>query len=152
MNKTLIVIALFFTWMNGKGQEEKKPVEDKQGIITIGFLQGGGSLIGFDFERLVTKNIGIGVGFGFLGYGGALHYHIKPRANSSSIALNYWNQGMSTTYVQSLVGPSYVFRLKKLLSAQLGFGLLVQKGPKYNEAFQGKEYPVLLLYSIGMFF
>jgi len=84
--------------------------------------------------------------------GGALHYHLKPRVNSSSIALTYWHQGIGKTHVQTILGSSYVFKTKKLFTAQIGLGRVVNKGSSYIKTFKRKEYPIMLLYSIGVFF
>ena len=57
-------------------------------------MQGGESLIGFDIEGLVTKRVGLQVGFGLLGYGGAVTYHLKKdNIKSHAIAMNYLHQG-----------------------------------------------------------
>ena len=61
--------------------------------LTIGILQGGGGLVGVDFEHLISKNIGLSVGIGIKSYGASLHYHIKADITSSSAAINYWHQG-----------------------------------------------------------
>jgi hypothetical protein len=148
----LLFIFLSFLGLKSYGQPEKKDFNAKSSIATVGFLQGGGSLVGIDFEQLIYNKIGVSVGFGFLAYGASFHYHIKPKINSSSIAFNYWHQGIGTNYVQSLIGPSYVFRLKKILSFQIGVGSLIDKGPNYKNAFGTQKQDILLIYSIGLYF
>ena len=121
--------------------------------LTIGILQGGGGLIGMDFEHLISKNIGLSVGVGIRSYGASFHYHIKPDITSSSVAINYWHQGWGDSYVQSIVGPSYVFRLGRKFSGQLGIGGLVDKGPYYENAYNDiQKSDILLIYSLGMYF
>jgi len=76
----------------------KEEVE-KRKSITIGILQGGGSLVGFDLEFLLTDRFGFQVGAGFVGYGAGLNYHFKPSIRSSFISLQYWNQGIGRSFM-----------------------------------------------------
>jgi hypothetical protein len=99
---------------------------DPKNCITIGFLQGGGSLVGVDLEFKVYDRFGIQAGAGFVGFGGGLNLHFKPTLRSSFISLQYWHQGTGYTYAQSLLGPSLVYRARKLLSAQLGLGFVME--------------------------
>ena len=122
-------------------------------MITVGFLHGGGSLVGIDVEFLPAPHFGIQAGLGLLGYGGALHYHLKRKINSSSVALNYWHQGIGPGYVQSVIGPTFVFRAKKLLTLQLGIGGIIEEGPFFEEAYKNRTEPdVILMFSVGLHF
>lgn len=148
--KNLIIILILLTCFKIQAQNDK-PERKQDALVTIGFLQGGGSLIGCDIEGLVTKRVGLQVGFGLLGYGGAVTYHLKKDdIKSPAIAMNYWHQGLWGSYVQSLVGPTFVYRAWNILSFQLGFGALVDKGPKYDELFD-EEVPLMLTFSVGIF-
>jgi hypothetical protein len=114
---------------------------------TFGILQGGGSLIGADLEVLVYDRIGLQAGAGFMGYGAALNIHFKPIIKSSFVSLTYWHQGVGDSYTQSMFGPTFVYRGKKWLTAQLGLGYALEKGPAWPD---DREQPtVMLLYSIG---
>jgi hypothetical protein len=115
---------------------------------TIGILQGGGSLVGFDVEFLVSKKLGVQAGVGFLGFGAGLNYHFAPHIKSSFVSLQYWHQGVGTGYVQSLIGPSYVYRHPKGITAQLGIAALVETGPNYTLS---KKPDAMLIYSIGWY-
>jgi hypothetical protein len=114
---------------------------------TIGILQGGGSLIGVDVEFYLGSRIGIQAGAGIIGFGGGINLHLKPRVKSSFVSLQYWHQGVNVTYTQSLVGPSFVFRGKKWLTAQLGLGFALEKGPAWPSSIN--QSPVMLMYAIG---
>jgi len=120
---------------------------EKRNSITIGILQGGGSLIGADMEFLFTDRFGFQVGAGLVGYGGGLNYHFKPSIRSSFISLQYWNQGIGDSFAQNAIGPNFVFRGKKWFTFQIGLGVPLEKGPAMPADFE--QPPVMLLYSIG---
>jgi len=120
---------------------------EAKSCITIGFLQGGGSLVGADLEFLLGKRLGLQVGAGLVGFGGALNIHFKPSIRSSFISLEYMHQGFGKTYTQSMIGPSLVYRGKKWFTCKIGVGNLIETGPAYPS---GQTPPTLMLtYSIG---
>jgi len=131
-------------------QEEKVSEQpEKRNSITIGILQGGGSLIGADIEFLLTNRFGIQIGAGLVGFGGGLNYHFKPSIRSSFISLQYWNQGIGDSFAQNAIGPNFVFRGKKWFTAQIGLGVPLEKGPAMPDDFV--QPPVMLMYSIGAY-
>ncbi len=138
--------------LNKDDNTKKKIDEDdgKKSAISIGFLNGGGSLLGFDMELLLTKNFGFQLGGGFVGYGAGLNLHFSPKINSSFLSFQYWHQGIKNSYTQSLIGPSVVFRAKKYLAAQLGLAYVLEHGPAWPTDV--KTSPVILTYSIGLYF
>jgi len=121
--------------------------ERLKNAITIGILDGGGSLIGFDIEMLLLQNIGIQVGGGLVGFGGGLNVHFKPSVKSSFISVQYWHQGFDKSFAQSLVGPSFVYRSKKWFTFQIGIGFALEKGPAWPS--NTKQPEVMLTYAIG---
>ena len=120
----------------------------KANSLTVGILQGGGSLIGVDFELLLTDKIGVQLGFGYIGFGGGINYHLNPSIRSSFISLQYCHQGVGETYTQSLIGPSFVYRARKLFTAQLGLGYLIENGPAWGDR---DPIPIMLTYAIGIY-
>ncbi|MFZ4401827.1 MAG: hypothetical protein ACOYO1_17490 [Bacteroidales bacterium] len=144
----LLAIALFICQFASAQNAE---LNNKRNNLTIGLLQGGGSLIGFDYEFMPLSHLGLQAGVGFKGFGCGLNYHFKPWARSSFLSLQYWHQGIDKTYIQSLIGPSYVYRARKIFSCQIGIGFLVEKGADYHSAFK-KEVPVMLTYAVGFYF
>jgi hypothetical protein len=118
--------------------------------ITIGFLEGGGSLVGVDYEVLFSRSVGIQLGAGLVGFGASLNDHFKPTIRSSYISLQYWHQGFRNSYTQSLIGPSFVFRAKRIITAQLGLGFVLEKGPAWPE--NKTQPPIMLTYAIGIYF
>lgn len=129
-----------------------EPEEQAIGAGTVGFLQGGGSLIGIDLEVLATDHIGIQVGGGLVGYGAALNYHPKGGFRSSFISVTYWHQGHQENFVQSLLGPTFVFRGKKWFTAQIGLGFQLNEGPGAKNLDPDALPSTQLLYSIGGYF
>jgi hypothetical protein len=117
---------------------------------TIGLLQGGGSLIGFDAEVLLTRFVGIQAGAGFVGFGAGINFHLKPDVRSSFISIQYWHQGIEKSFAQSLAGPSFVFRARKIFTAQIGLGFLLEKGPAWPSS--KTQTDVMLTYSVGVYF
>ena len=150
--KFLFGLLLFCSFLNAKSQDSLIVNPDKLNSqsrysITVGVLQGGGSIIGADLEELLTDRIGIQFGAGYLGFGGAINYHLKPNISSSSISLQYWHQGFVKSYTQSIIGSTYIFRAKKHFTFQIGIGFAVDKGS--NWPLNKKQSPVMLMYSIG---
>jgi len=149
MKQILIMIMICIsTNLISQTLQVNKEVE-KRKSITIGILQGGGSLIGIDLEFLLTDRFGFQVGGGLIGYGAGLNYHFKPSIRSSFISLQYWNQGIGRSFAQNAVGPNFVFRGKKWFTAQLGFGIPLETGPVMPDDYI--QPPFMLLYSIGVY-
>ena len=154
MNK-LITILLFLTVaVHAIGQETAKsetlPAKNPKVAVTIGILQGGGGLLGADFEFMVSPRLSLQAGAGITSFGAGINYHLKPQINSSMISLNYWHQGIGSSYTQSVLGPSFVFRARKIFTAQLGLGYLLEEGPAWPDDIT--HSPVMLLYAIGIYF
>jgi hypothetical protein len=116
----------------------------------VGVLNGGGSLIGLDMEYKVGRTFGLQVGAGLVGVGAGLNFHLKPTLRSSFVSLQYWHQGIGDSYTQSLVGPSFVFRARKIFTAQIGIGYALEKGPAWDDSIE--QPGVMLTYSIGLYF
>lgn len=146
--KTAWFCLLVLAFCNVFAQAENEGNNDRI-TVTVGLLQGGGSLVGADLEVMATQRIGLQIGAGFRGYGAALHYHLKPGPRSSALSLAYWHQGTGDYFTQSLVGGTFVFRAKKLFTAQLGIGARLVEGPALPENLA--EVPVILMYSIGIY-
>lgn len=146
---TLTLLVTILLTSHAHSQAEISQPEEKRAAATFGILQGGGALIGVDLEVLATNRFGIQAGAGLMAFGAGLNYHLKPGIRSSFISLQYWNQGMGDRFVQSAVGPSFVYRGKKWFTCQLGLGKTLKKGPQFPA---DKEFPpVMLLYSIGAY-
>lgn len=90
--------------------------------LTIGFLQGGGSLIGLDLELQIDKYVAIQLGGGFVGYGAGLNFHFKPVLRSSFFSLQYWHQGIANSHTQSGLSANFVYRGKKGFVWKIGLG------------------------------
>ena len=129
--------------------ENKKTRLDElyRSSVTIGILQGGGSLVGFDFETLLTKRFGVQVGAGLIGFGAGMNFHFKPTIRSSFVSLQYWHQGIGSSYTQSIAGANYVFRGKKWFTFQIGLGVPVEYGPSFP--INAQRPNVILTYAIG---
>jgi len=127
-----------------------KPIQNFQNSFTIGLLEGGGSLVGFDCEMMISKSVSFQLGAGVIGFGLGINKHIKPTITSSFLSLQYWHQGFANTYTQSLIGPSFVFRANKIFSCQIGLGFPLEKGPAWPE--NKTQSPIMLTYAIGAYF
>ena len=143
--KYSVLFTLLFIFSFSFSQVPKK----NKSCITIGILQGGGSLIGADVEFLVTKKFSFQVGAGLVGYGYGINYHLEPSIKSSFFSLQYWNQGFKNSFAQNVIGPTYVYRGKKWFTAQLGLGKTLDKGPAWTDNIEQPK--VMLLYSIGLY-
>ena len=154
MKKSLFVILLsaFTALLMSQDLSEGTSgvtLSDKRAAVTVGLLQGGGSLVGVDLEYLVAPKIGLQAGLGYIGFGGGINFHLKPAINSSFISLAYWHQGIGEKFAQDALGGVFTFRARKLLSASLGLGVPLSRGPALAEDFE--QPPVMLLYSIGIY-
>jgi hypothetical protein len=138
-------------------QEEQKPIERYDHALTVGILQGGGSLVGVDFEQLMGDKIGVQVGAGLIGFGAGVNFHFQPTAASSGISLQFWNQGSSGDKLsQRIVGVTYLYRSEGGFTAQLGLGSVITQGKIMDDYYKNKGIanppPVILMYSIGWYF
>jgi hypothetical protein len=150
MKKQIVLLfTCLYVSLSNVYSQEIQPENNPKTVITLGILQGGGSLIGADFEFLVGERVGMQIGAGLIGFGAGLNYHLKPDIKSSMISVQYWHQGFGDTYTQSLLGPTYIFRAKKLFTAQIGLGFALEEGPSWPE--DKEQPPVMLMYSIGFY-
>jgi len=129
MKYLLALILVLFLSAHVFSQKEDVYVTEKRAAITLGVLQGGGSLVGFDFEALIGQKFAAQAGAGFLGFGLGLNYHFKPSIRSSFLSFQYWHQGIGSSYAQAIVGPTFVYRFRKLFTAQLGIGYELKRAP-----------------------
>lgn len=160
MKKLILVVLMALLAIPGLSQEDESQtvVKQKKGrvpsekncAISAGLLQGGGGLVGADFEYLFAKHVSAQVGVGLISYGAAVNYHFKPFINSSMISLAYLHQGFGHSYTTSWVGSLYTFRAPKVFQFQIGFGYAVDYGPAATD--QMKKTQAGLLYSIGVYF
>ena len=149
MKQILIMILICISTNLFSQEEQVSEQTEKRNSITIGILQGGGSLIGADMEFLLTDRFGFQIGAGLVGFGGGLNYHFKPSIRSSFISLQYLNQGIGDSFAQNVIGPNFVYRGKKWFTAQIGLGVPLEKGPAMPDDFV--QPPVMLMYSIGAY-
>jgi hypothetical protein len=45
------------------------------------------------------------------------------------ISFQYWRQGFGNNFVQSLIGPNFVFRANKVFTASVGLGYVLGTNP-----------------------
>lgn len=133
--------------------EEKKDTLIKKNAATVGFLHGGGGIVGGSLEFMLNDRVSLQGGMGIFSYGGSLNYHMKPGVATPYLSFSYWHQGLGNSYFQSVLGPSYTYRFNKLVSLELGLGRVLEKGPALKREKDPSEYPpVVLIYSIGLYF
>lgn len=144
---SLICLCLAFSL---SAQLVSGALTEKTSCVTVGILQGGGSLLGADFETLINNKLGVQLGAGIIGYGAGINYHLSNSIQSSFISLQYWNQGVGNTHTQSLLGPNFVYRGKSWFTAQIGLGFALDKGPGYPA--NRVQPPAMLMYAIGAYF
>lgn len=124
-------------------------IPNQRNALTIGFLEGGGSLLGVDYEHLIGKNGGVQFGAGHSGYGFGINIHFKPTTRSSYFSLQYWHQGFGDYFTQSLLGPCLVLRARKIITAQIGLGVPLKKGPNWPDDHVQPD--LMLTYAIGLY-
>ena len=62
MKKILILGMMVMHVFAGVASENK--YEGKRSIVTVGILQGGGGIIGLDYESMISDKWGVSVGVG----------------------------------------------------------------------------------------
>ena len=147
MKKFLLIALLSIFALQVSAQ---RVPSEKRMSIAAGLLQGGGGIVGADFEYMFSNHFSAQAGIGWTSFGAGINYHFKPFINSSMISLMYWHQGIGDRYTQSLIGPVYTFRAPKVFQFQIGLGAKVDEGPNIPEG--NKDVPVMLIYSIGVYF
>lgn len=147
MKKYLLIALLAVFSVQAMAQREPSP---KKCAISAGVLQGGGGLVGADFEVMISDRFSAQAGAGLLSFGAGINYHFKPFINSSMISLVYWHQGIGNSHTIGWAGPVYTFRAPKVFQFQIGMGYKTDYGPAATSEMQ--ELPVGLLYSIGVYF
>lgn len=147
--KILLAVSFSFIYFACFSQSLDSASVEKA-AVSVGILQGGGSLLGADLEVLLSQRIGLQAGVGLIGFGTALNFHLKPGIRTSFLSFTYWHQGMGSSFAQDVLGGSFVYRGKKWFTAQLGLGSPLSRGPALSEDFV--QPPVMLLYSIGGYF
>ncbi len=155
MKKVLILIFVSVVYLTINAQTEQPQQMNESGnegraSLSVGILNGGGGLVGADFEALLSNRVGLQLGAGLVSYSVGLNYHLKPGIRSSFLSLSYWHQGLGDNFAQSVFGPSYVFRGKKWFTAQIGLGYVLDRGPAFPATME--QTPVILTYSIGVYF
>ncbi len=131
-------------------QKKGRVPSEKKCAIEVGFLNGGGGLVGVDFEYLIVSHLSVQGGVGLTSFGGAINYHFKPFINSSMISLVYMHQGVGNSYTASWLGPMYTFRAPKIFQVSGGLGLKVGDGPAATT--ESKKSSASLLFTIGVYF
>lgn len=142
------LISIFLFSQNEEIDNETK-TKKEVAIITFGLFEGGG-LVGFNVEYGLINNFGIQAGVGLLGYEAGLNFHFKNKIRSSYFSLQYINQGLNKTFVQSIIAGSYVYRGKKNLSTRAGLGVINEIGPL--SPYKRDNIPDLVfMISIGLY-
>jgi hypothetical protein len=156
MKKVLFGIAcVFFIVCFDISADDVDAEKMYKNAIAVGFLHGGGALVGVDYERLIVGPLGIQVGGGFRGFGAGINFHFEPTVKSSGISLAFWNQGWGEYFTQRIIGVCYVYRGKRWFTAQIGVGYVLARGAAFSSIFDElgiPPVPVLLMYSAGGYF
>ena len=147
MKKYLFITLLAVFSVQAMAQRVPSP---KKCAISAGVLQGGGGLVGVDFEYMFSNHFSAQAGFGLLSFGAGINYHFKPFINSSMISMVYWHQGLGDSHTVGWVGPVYTYRAPKVFQFQIGMGYKANYGPAATSEM--RNLPVGLLYSIGVYF
>jgi hypothetical protein len=147
---TLLVGNVTFS-QNEYEEEDEKQKFTENFALTVGFLNGGGSILGGDLEFRIHKRFSGQLGLGLTSFGGGLNLHFKEDLHSNFISLQYYNQGFGQNHIQSLIGASYNFRFFSFLGGSIGFGNKVMEGPAYTNLPSQYRVNTMLIYSLGIY-
>jgi hypothetical protein len=130
--------------------EEVTP-NDHTPIFDIGFLKGGGSIIGMDVEIPIGIGAGVYFGAGYKGFGSGINFYFERDPNKThkgyGLSTGYIHQGWGDSFAGSMVGASLFYKMRKGISLDLGLSRLISIG---NFNYYGKEY--VITYSAGLRF
>lgn len=133
--------------------DESLPKFNAKTAVSVGVGLGGSTYAGVDFEYMLSKQVGIQAGVGYLGLGGGINYHFFPTIRSTYVSLQYWCKGIGNDeergYQSSLIGPAIVYRGKKWLTFQLGAGYIVDKGSALPE--KARDYKLTVTAGLGVY-
>jgi hypothetical protein len=129
----LFISILFFAFLLPISNYSKESiinnkVDKKNFCVTLGYHQGGGSLIGADLELYSKHYVGIHAGAGIRGLGFGFNVHFNEDVNSSFISLQYWNQNnekIRREYLGGVICLRYYY-----FSIQYGLGYPLNHGPE----------------------
>lgn len=124
--------------------EKKETIHLHKYTISSGFMHGGGAIIGTDLEYLFNNRFGAQVGLGFHAVGMGLNYHIASGPNTSFFTIQYRNEISNS---QQSIGPAFVFRAKRLFTAQAGVGVLLGN----NDYSKPISSYTIITYAIGLY-
>jgi len=134
--------------------EENAVAEPQKFAVNVGFLMGGGSLIGLDLEFMIPRTrIGIQAGAGITSFGGGINYHLKDGINSPFVSVQYFYQGFGENHFASWLGPMFIYRTKRWFQGGIGLGSVLEKGQKwYVQSEKSQKVSASLLFHVGVFF
>lgn len=158
MKKILACTLAMLALVSGLSAQEGNPQVAETSAITIGILQGGGGLLGVDYELLIADRLGVQVGAGLVSLGAGVTYHHENTVHSNAFWAGVWNQGvpggsLSATYV----GVSYIMRGWGWLNGQIGIAYIPFRGEQVAQNLKdltGGDQdppPFALLYSLGWY-
>jgi hypothetical protein len=120
MKSRFFLLLLLSLPVLAHGQPDSAKAPD---FAVSGELSISGPFLGANVECLFYERWSAQVSFGLVGASAGLCYHLKPRINSSFVALQYSLFGGDNKY--SLLGGMYVYRYKKWFQAGVGLGTLL---------------------------
>lgn len=160
LKKILILLSTIFL-LSAPSLAAQEPVNTpdaendlyKNFALSIGFLKGGGSLVGAELEWLFADRFAATIGGGYLGVSAGLNYHFDSTVHSNYIGLFFFDQNVGQPdFEQMSTGVLFGTRGFGFLSAELGVGYTLRRGPKIIEQLGGQNPSIMLVYNIGVYF
>ncbi len=125
-----------------------------ENVTAVGFQIGGMTLLGIDYEKRISKRIGVHAGIGLLGFTAGVKIHTKAKQNSLFINASWKDSGLG-----QMNGFAVEAGSRWIWSKRRNFGLLYQGGIIiYNhiddsivrDYFDGKRPTVSLILGVGL--
>jgi len=135
-------------------KENNYQYKELENVTTVGYQIGGLNLIGIDYERRITKVLGVHAGIGLLGYTFGAKIHTKAQQNSL-----FLNVSWKDAYLGQINGLGLEAGSRWIWSKKRNFGLLYQGGIIiYNhiddkivkDLYKGNRPAVSLMLGIGL--
>lgn len=137
-----------------KKENQLQVQKELENVTTVGYQIGGMTLLGIDYERRITKVLGVHAGVGLLGYTIGAKIHTKAKQNSLFLNASWKDAGLGIINGFALeAGSRWIWSKKR------NFGLLYQGGiiiynhidDSYVKDFFGGEKPVVsLMLGVGL--
>jgi len=153
LKQLLITLTLFsiLCYCNGQKIFNDTINIDKTRCISLGILEGGGALLGFDFEQMILRPVSAQVGAGFFGdaFDMGLNVHFTKSIDSPFLSFQYCIQQYQDNPKRCILGASMVYRGLKMFTCMVGYGREIHSSFLGSTTPEGN--PNMIIFAVGIY-